>query len=273
MKTRIITAAVAIPLLLLLLLVADKWIGAVIWGFALAVAAYELLFGTGLVREPRLVIYSCVMAFAVTMWSHMGAVQAFLLLLLMVFLMLLFGEMMHSHVKVNFAKICLCMAAGFVVPFMLSSLIRILSMKIGRYVVLIPFIIAFTNDAGAYFAGRFFGKHKMAPVLSQHKTVEGAIGGVITAIVSMLIYALIMALPVKALSFRVNYLYAVIYGFVGAIAGVFGDLCFSVIKRQTGIKDYGKLLPGHGGMLDRFDSMMMVGPLVEVLLLLIPVIS
>ena len=273
MKTRIITAAVAIPLLLMILLVADKWIAAVIWGAALAVAAYELLFGTGLVREPRLVIYSCLIAFTVSIWSHMGAVHAYLLLILMVFLMLLFGEMMHSHVKVTFAKICLCMAAGFVVPFMLSSLIRILSMKIGRYVVLIPFIVAFTNDAGAYFAGRFFGKHKMAPVLSQHKTVEGAIGGVITAVFSMLIYAVIMGLPLKGLSFRVNYLYAIIYGLVGAAVGIFGDLCFSVIKRQTGIKDYGKLLPGHGGVLDRFDSMLMVGPLIEVLLTLIPVIS
>ena len=89
----------------------------------------------------------------------------------------------------------------------------------------------------------------------------------------MLLYAVIMGLPLKGLSFRVNYLYAVIYGLVGAVAGIFGDLCFSVIKRQTGIKDYGKLLPGHGGVLDRFDSMLMVGPLIEVLLTLIPVIS
>ena len=273
MKTRIITAVVGIPVLLLLLLVADKWIAAVVWGLLLAVGTYELLFGTGLVREPRLVIYSCVMAFLVTMWSYFGAVHAYLLLLTMAFLVVLFGEIMHAHVKVTFQKICLCAMAGFVVPFMLSSLIRILTMKIGRYVILVPFIVAFSNDAGAYFAGRYFGRHKMAPVLSQHKTVEGAVGGVIATVVSMILYALVMSLPVKALSFKVNYLYAAIYGFVGALAGIFGDLCFSVIKRQTGIKDYGKLLPGHGGVLDRFDSMMMVGPLMEALLLLIPVIS
>ena len=273
MKTRIITAAVAIPLLLLLLLVADKWIAAAAWGLLLAVSVYELLFGTGLIREPRLVIYSCAMAFAVTMWSYLGAVHAYFVLLTMVFMVLLFGEMMHSHVKVTFYKICMCFVAGLAVPFLLSSLIRILTMKIGRYVILIPFIIAFGSDAGAYFSGHFFGKHKMAPVLSQHKTVEGAIGGVISAMVLMIVYGLIMGLPVKALNFRVNYLNAAIYGFAGSVAGIFGDLCFSVIKRQTGIKDYGKLLPGHGGVLDRFDSMMMVGPLVEVLLFLLPVIS
>ena len=273
MKTRIMTAIVCIPLLLLLLLVVDKWITAVVWGLLMAVGTYELLFGTGLVREPRLVVYSCVMAFLVTLWSYFGAVHPYLLLLIMAFLVVLFGEIMHSHVKVTYQKICLCFVSGFIVPFLLSSLIRILTMKIGRYVIPVPFIIAFTNDAGAYFAGRFFGRHKMAPVLSQHKTVEGAIGGVLTSVVCMILYALIMSLPVKALDFQVNYLYAVIYGFVGAVAGIFGDLCFSVIKRQTGIKDYGKLLPGHGGVLDRFDSMMMVGPLMEVLLLLIPVIS
>ena len=189
------------------------------------------------------------------------------------FASVLFSEMMHSHVKITFDKVGMCVMAGLVVPFLLSSLIRILTMNIGRFVILIPFIVAFGSDAGAYFAGYFFGKHKMAPVLSQHKTVEGAIGGVVAAVLAMILYAAIMSLPIKQLSFRVNYLYAAVYGLTGSLVGIFGDLCFSVIKRQTGIKDYGKILPGHGGILDRFDSMMMVGPLMEVLLLLIPVIS
>jgi len=273
MKTRIITAAVTIPLLLLLLLVADKIIAAIVWGALLAISAYELLYVTGLIREPRLVIYACVMAFAVTMWSYFGAIHAFGVLLVIAYSSVLFFEMMHSHVKITFDKVGMCIMAGLVVPFLLSSLIRILTMNIGRFVILIPFIVAFGSDAGAYFAGYFFGRHKMAPVLSQHKTVEGAIGGVVAAVVAMILYAAIMGLPIKQLSFRVNYLYAAIYGLTGSLVGIFGDLCFSVIKRQTGIKDYGKILPGHGGILDRFDSMMMVGPLMEVLLLLIPVIS
>ena len=81
------------------------------------------------------------------------------------------------------------------------------------------------------------------------------------------IYALVLDL---AFGFTVNYLLALLYGFVGSFGAVFGDLCFSVIKRQTGIKDYGNLIPGHGGVLDRFDSMMIVGPLVEVLMILVP---
>lgn len=273
MKTRIITAAVAIPLLLLLLLVADKLIAAIVWGALLSVAAYELLYATGLVREPRLVIYACVSAFAMTMWSYFEAIHAFGILLVIVYMSILFAEMMHSHVKITFDKICMCIVAGLIVPFLLSSLIRILTMKIGRYVILIPFLVAFGSDAGAYFAGFFFGKHKMAPVLSQHKTVEGAVGGVVAAVVCMLLYALLMDLPFSAFNFQVNYLYAIVYGLFGSLVGIFGDLCFSVIKRQTGIKDYGNILPGHGGILDRFDSMMMIGPLMEVLLLLIPIVS
>ena len=131
-----------------------------------------------------------------------------------------------------------------------------------------PFILAFLSDTGAYFAGRAFGKHKLAPVISPHKTVEGVVGGVLGAIFGMLIFCLVMQLGFKM---QVNYLYAVLYGVVGSLGAVFGDLCFSVIKRQTGMKDYGNLIPGHGGVLDRFDSMMVVGPLSELLLLLLPV--
>ena len=268
MKTRIITAAVTIPVLLLLLMAAPTIVTAVVWGLMLAIAAYELLYGTGLVREPRLVLFASIMAFAVSIWSHYDAIHAVGQLGVMLFACVLFGEMMLSHVKITFDKICMCFVAGLVIPFLLSSLIRILVMsRIGRYMVLIPFIVAFISDSGAYFAGRFFGQHKLAPVISQHKTIEGAIGGVVTSIVSMILYGVVLQF---AFGFRVKYGYAIIYGLLGSLAGVFGDLCFSVVKRQTGVKDYGNLIPGHGGILDRFDSMMLVGPLMECLLILIP---
>lgn len=259
---------VLIPVLLLLLMAAPTIVTAIVWGLLLAVAAYELLYCTGLVREPRLVIHACVMAFAVVIWSHYNAIHAYGQIGLMIFAGVLFAEMMASHVKITFDKVCMCMVAGFVIPFLLSSLVRILVMsRIGRYMVLIPFIVAFASDAGAYFAGRFFGQHKLAPVISQHKTIEGAVGGIVSAVVCMVIYCIVLQF---VFGFEVNYLFAIVYGLLGSLVGIFGDLCFSVIKRQTGIKDYGNLIPGHGGVLDRFDSMMMVGPLMESLLILIP---
>ena len=270
MKTRIIAAAVLIPVLLVLVLAAPKMISAVIFAALLAIGSYELLYRTHLVKHSRLVIYSSIMAFAVVMWSHAGAVHAWLLIGLLLYTLILFAEMMMDHVKVRIETIALCYVSGAVVPFLLSSLIRILGMTTGRYVILIPFVIAFLSDGGAYFAGVKFGKHKLAPVVSPNKTIEGALGGLAAAMLGMVIYALILDIAFP--QFRVNYGIAILYGLMGSLAGVFGDLCFSIIKRQTGIKDYGNLIPGHGGVLDRFDSMMMVAPLVESLLLLVPVV-
>lgn len=268
MKTRVIAGAVLVILLLVLVMIAPKWLAAVVFGLLLAIEAYELLYMTGLVRHTRLLIYSAVMAAAVTVWSYFDAVHAFLVLGVLLFFVLLFAEIMLDHIKVRFEMIAICVMAGLVVPYLLTSLLRILMLKIGKYMILIPFVIAYANDAGAYFVGLKFGKHKLAPVVSPNKTIEGLLGGLICGTVGMLLYALILQF---GCSFRVNYLYAVLYGFFGSCMGVMGDLCFSVIKRQTGIKDYGNLIPGHGGVLDRFDSLVTVAPLIEVLLVLLPV--
>lgn len=270
MKTRIVTAAVLVPILFLVVLVAPKEVAAVILGILQAIASYELLYRTKLIKRPRLVIYSSLMAFAIAIWSCLDAVRAWFLLLLIIYFVLMFSEIMMDHVKVRFEMLGLCFVSGVIIPYMLSALVRILMMNLGRYVIMIPFLVAFMSDAGAYFVGIKFGKHKLAPVVSPNKTIEGALGGLAGAVVGMLIYTMILDWP---LQFDVNYLVAILYGIVGSAAGTFGDLCFSVIKRQTGIKDYGNLIPGHGGALDRFDSLVMVAPLMEALLLLLPVIT
>ena len=270
MKTRILAAAVLVPILLLLVLVAPKELAAVVMGLLLAIGSYELLYRTGLVRRTRLVIWSSIMAFAIAIWSCMEAVHAWFLLMLIAYFILMFSEIMMEHVKVRVEMIALCFLSGVIVPYMLTALIRILMTSMGRYLILIPFVVAFMSDAGAYFVGIKFGRHKLAPVVSPNKTIEGVLGGLAGAMVGMLLYAVILAWPCRL---EVNFLVAMLYGLVGSAAGTFGDLCFSVIKRQTGIKDYGNLIPGHGGVLDRFDSLVMVAPLMEALLLVLPVIN
>ncbi len=269
MKTRIIAAAVLVPVLFIIVLAAPVEAAAVVLGLLLAIAAYELLYRTGLVIHSRLVLYSACMAFAISMWSCWGAARAYFLLMLLVFYALLFAEIMMDHIKVHFEMLAMCFVAGVIIPYMLSSLVRILTLNAGRYVILIPFVCAFMSDAGAYFVGLKFGKHKLAPVVSPNKTIEGVFGGLASAVLSMLIYALILDWGFK---FDVQYGVALLYGLVGSLAGTFGDLSFSVIKRQTGIKDYGNLIPGHGGALDRFDSLTVVAPLMESMLLLLPII-
>lgn len=269
MKKRIITAVILIPALLLILFVAPKWATAVLFGLISSLAAFELLYSTGLVRHIRLVAYSVLAAFIVPLWCHFGMNPVWGRAGLLLFFLLLFMEMMLSDLRLKFNKVSVCIAAGILLPYLLSSVVRIMTWSTGRYLILIPFVVAFLSDTGAYFIGCRFGKHKLAPEISPNKSVEGVLGGMAFAVLGMLLYALIMAVAFKC---KVNYGYALVYGVVGTVAGVFGDLCFSVIKRQTGIKDYGNLIPGHGGALDRFDSMHVVAPLIELLLMVLPVV-
>ena len=269
MKTRIIAAAFLVPALLLMVLVLPKGIAAIAMGILQAVAAYELLYRTRLVTKPRLVIYCALMAFALAIWSFYGAIHAYFVLMMLIYFLAMFSEMMKDHVKMRFETLSMCFVGGLVVPYLMSAVVRILASNLGRYVILIPFVVACCCDAGAYFVGVRFGKHKLAPVVSPNKTIEGALGGLAAGILAMLLYTFILDVPLK---FDVSYGAAVVYGIVGCLAGELGDLCFSVIKRQTGIKDYGNLIPGHGGVLDRFDSILAVAPLIEALLLIMPVV-
>ena len=118
------------------------------------------------------------------------------------------------------------------------------------------------SDTGGYFAGYLFGQHKLSPVISPKKTVEGFIGGVITAILGMIIFKLIAG---NALTWS----FTVVIGLLGALGAVFGDLSMSAVKRQVGIKDFGNLIPGHGGILDRFDSVLVTAPLTELCIMLL----
>lgn len=267
MKVRIIAAAALLPLLLIMLLLLPVIVTAVVVGALCAIGAYELLWRTGLVKHIRLVIYTAVMGFLAAIWSYYWMSYPALLLGILVFTAVLFGEVLASHGKLEFQKITVCYVSGVIIPLLLTALVRILAWRNGRFYILLPFILAFTSDSGAYFAGRFFGKHKLAPVISPNKTIEGVVGGVLGAIVGMMIYCLVLDL---GFGFRVNYFFALAYGILGSLAAVFGDLSFSAVKRQTGIKDYGNLIPGHGGVLDRFDSMTIVAPLAEALMMLIP---
>ena len=267
MKTRLITAGILVPLLLIMVLGLPEIVTAVVMGLLLAVGVYELLMVTNLVKHTRLVIYAMIFSFLVSLGSHFGMDYGWGILGLLAFFAVLFGEMMRDHVKISFEMLAMTFVAGVLLPFLLSAVVRIQAMRLGRQFVMVPFVMALMPDSGAYFAGMAFGQHKLAPVISPKKTVEGMIGGVVTGMLSMVIYALILQL---GFSLKVNYMYALVYGFVGALAATFGDLCFSVIKRQTGIKDYGSIFPGHGGILDRFDSMVIVAPLAEALLWMIP---
>ena len=125
MKTRVLTGVTLLPLLILLALVAPKEVAMVIYGLMMSVGSYELLYGTRLVQHPRLVIYACVMAFLVTVWSFYGAVHAYAVLGVLLFIIPLFCEMMVDHVKVRFEMVAMTVIAGLIVPYLLTAVVLI----------------------------------------------------------------------------------------------------------------------------------------------------
>ncbi len=184
--------------------------------------------------------------------------------LLMLFLLVgLFACLLRHHDTVRTEEVMAGFVGGLVLPSLLLSLWRIFEMEGGAFLVLLPLIAAWGSDTCALFAGMAFGKHKLAPVVSPKKTVEGAIGGVVGATLIMLGVVFLMN---QYAGLSIHYAGGAIMGAAGAVIGQLGDLSFSIIKRQSKIKDYSHIFPGHGGVLDRFDSVIFVAPVIELVL-------
>ena len=272
MKTRIITALVGLPVLIYLLLWAPLWAFGVAMGLVCTLAAYELLH-MALGKTPRRLYVSVMLcAFILPVMFSLGLEFSWGMGVLLFLFFLLSVEQMVSysgHWRINLEMIAVSMLAGGVMPLMLSTLGRIgLIEKVGRVRMMLPFVIAFSSDTGAYFAGTFLGKHKLVPHISPKKTVEGAVGGVAAGGLFSLAYGLIL----QKACFGVNLLSLTAFGLIGSVVAQLGDLTFSAFKRQYSIKDYGSILPGHGGVLDRFDSIYYLAPLTEVWIAMAPAI-
>jgi phosphatidate cytidylyltransferase len=133
------------------------------------------------------------------------------------------------------------------------------SSEYGRNWVYLAMFTTFANDTGAFFIGRARGKHKLAPAISAAKTWEGAIGGLISAILAAIVIAMVLNL-ISPFTFK--YWQIILLGFLVSLFAQLGDLVESLLKRNMGVKESGNLLPGHGGILDRFDSLIFVGAVV-----------
>ena len=142
----------------------------------------------------------------------------------------------------------------------------------GSFYVLLGLGLAWTSDTGAYFSGKYFGKRKLCPSVSPKKTVEGVIGGIIICIMSMLIIGFIFNNFIFPEKYQINYWALALLGLTGSPISALGDLCFSIIKRNCHVKDFGNVIPGHGGILDRFDSVIFVVPYAYLFMRMIPII-
>lgn len=271
MVQRIMVAVICVPLIFLVFFGLPPICLPVMFSLLSMIAVHEVLWSTGFVKHARISGYSIVFAGLVPFWVYFGGHAKPFLCGVLCYVTLVFIEALASHFTVTLEKMGGAFFFTIMIPYFLSSFLRINAIEdLGHYYILLPLVAAFLSDACALFAGMAFGKHKLAPELSPKKTVEGAVGGFLGAIVFCCVYGLIMHLQC---GLTVNYLFLVIYGALGSVISQIGDLAFSYIKRQYGLKDFGNILPGHGGVLDRFDSVIFCAPLMEILIWLLPALS
>ena len=266
MLKRIITALVSLCVFIPVLIFADTPVLSIGIAVCGVLAVYEILACTGLVRSVAISIplYLAAAAFPFLMrylpdsetvtWPKIAVASLFFIILY------LFGVLIFSKGKYQLPHIAtafLCFAYSLTGLYAIQYLHDFT--EGGKYIYLIVFVGAWITDIFAYFCGILFGrkgKHKLIPEVSPKKTVEGSIGGVVFCILAMMLFGFIVH-KIDS-SFSPNYLLLALAGLLLSIVAQIGDLALSVVKRHYGIKDYGFIFPGHGGILDRFDSVIAV---------------
>ena len=273
MLKRILVAVVGLPLLLCVILLLPGIYWALVVALISGMAAYELLnaAGEGKITFPmRVVTLLSAVAIPLGVWYGWAvpAVGVCVFAVLAVSFWCAIRAYNERDVSIGFYHVMLTLFGGSIIPLGLSALVQLRGMEQGRYLVLLAVCLNFATDSVAYFGGIFLGKHRGITRVSPKKSLEGYISGFVGGILFSVLYGLAIGaiegctanLPCLALC-----------GLLGALFTELGDLVFSFIKRQYGIKDYGHLLPGHGGMLDRFDSMILCTPVVLFLVTYLPV--
>ena len=269
MLKRIITAAVALAVFIVVLLLPPI-------AFTIALAAvimlmlYECYTATKADIAMKVVGFisaALLMAGSSIVFTHVLSSNGKTIGLGVVVIVILIymALVIKEHGKRNYKDV---LSSGFLTLYVVISMgcVWYTKMNYGTSFMLLTFICAWSCDTFAYFSGRFFGRHKLIPHVSPKKTVEGSIGGIIGAGVACGIYVLI--LNKCAPSGLVTYPFAITYGIIGGALSQIGDLTASAIKRDEDIKDFGWIFPGHGGFMDRFDSVMYIAPILQILLII-----
>lgn len=204
------------------------------------------------------ILYYLALFFDLSQWS---------VAIIILFLIFLLGCYVVRFPKYDMHQMMACFFGFVYVGIMLSYIYQLREVQNGGEFVVLLFLAAWGNDTLAYCTGMLIGKHKMTPKLSPKKSVEGLIGGIVGAALLGLLYGVFIKTRLR-LSFDPMMMFPMICGVSGAIS-VIGDLAASAIKRDAGIKDYGTLIPGHGGILDRFDSIILIAPVIYYLMIMV----
>lgn len=255
MKTRILAGLCMVPLLVFVILGGWWLMAVIIAASAIGITEFYKGFEKAGITPSRYIGYAMLIVLyafhACTVTDVMNTGTAITIwLALAVMASMVYG---FSIKKRNLMDMPATLMGIVYVEFLFYQVILVDQSKLPQMIWII-LLAAFGTDICAYFAGYFLGKHKLCPDLSPKKTIEGAVGGTIGAMILCALFGLIF--------FRAYMGLCILCGFAGSVASQLGDLSASAFKRQMGIKDYGKLIPGHGGILDRFDSVLFVAPVV-----------
>jgi len=264
MKQRLLTAVVGFAVLTPILIFSDTLVFPIAVAIFAALGAYELLGCIGQ-KQPAILLPSVLIAAAFPMiarclTAHTGEIILSLLIIsviVYVYLFYLFCTAVLSKGKYKVDVVATVFAAVVYTAVGFAAMIFLRDVPCGEYLYLMVFVGAWVTDGAAYFVGRSLGKHKLIPDVSPKKTVEGAIGGTVFGALSFPLFGLIIHLLTGR---EPAYLLLLLIGLVISLISQLGDLIASLIKRHYGIKDYGNLFPGHGGVMDRFDSIIAIAP-------------
>ena len=275
---RVLFALVGAPLTVALVYFGG-WIFAAALGAVAAIGAWELLRIAKAGGSEPLEVPGIVLTAAVPLAVHasfLGVYRVTLTDAVLIFLALLASVIWVRGAAgkplVSFAVTVACVIYPGLVAYMYPLRYHdyAVGAVAGTVLVMFPVLVTWATDTGAYAFGRMFGKHKLIPAVSPGKTVEGAIGGLVVAVLGAWLYAQFLLRPFAQLGLSPAGI--VIFGLAIGVVGQLGDIAESLLKRDAGVKDSSNLLPGHGGILDRFDSLLFVLPVAYLLLgaLLLP---
>lgn len=264
MAVRLISAGVGIVLAIVVLLLHNT----IILNFAVAALTVLMLYELFKAGQCLDLKFCCIPAYiygAAVPFLTTGKAVKYKFAVTVLFLAIFFIAYIVRHDSVKYFSLTFMLACTLLISGSMSCLVLLNSLDSihGLMYLIMGLCGAWLADSSAYFVGTFFGRHKLCPQVSPKKTVEGFIGGIVlTGLLFVLInFAYSEILPrVTGHSVSVNYIQVFIIGAVLAVVGTIGDLSASVLKRQCGIKDYGSIMPGHGGAMDRFDSILFVAP-------------
>jgi len=250
LRTRVISAVIGIPLLLYILYCGGVyWQGLFVLIGVIALGEYHRMMING-GFQPMVIPSYLLLLTAMFMKMNPNWLEP----LIFVLLVLSAVYMLWRFPRISYADVALSLFGPLYLGFLLSYAIRLVDFKMAFPLVLLAFLLTWSSDIGGYFAGRFWGKIKLAPVLSPAKTREGALGATLLPVLVALIFFQMIHMEAMPIA------YVLLLGIIAGLLAQCGDLFESGLKRYFGVKDSGKLIPGHGGVLDRFDSFMFVIP-------------